>query len=97
MSNYKSPDYEKMEDILALLEKDTAEAKRSLGKDDEAYHKTWTMKHNGQEVFSMPKYQALRGMVLNQLSHHRAQLGVYLRLLGEPVPATYGPSADEQQ
>jgi uncharacterized damage-inducible protein DinB len=44
----------------------------------------------------MPKIAVLRGFVLSHLIHHRAQLGVYLRLLDVPVPALYGPSADEQ-
>ncbi len=46
-------------------------------------------------IFTMPKGAALRRVMLNHLVHHRAQLGVYYRLLGVPVPGSYGPSADE--
>ncbi len=96
MSNYKGPDLAKTEEIIELLEKNAAAAEAALDKDDAEYAKPWTMKHQGQAIFTMPKYQTLRGMVLNQLPHHRAQLGVYLRMIGESVPATYGPSADEE-
>ena len=96
MNDYKVPQLESMEDIIGNLHKNAEAAEASLNKDDEEYHKDWTMKNNGQSMFTMQKYQVLRGMVLNQLPHHRAQLGVYLRLLDESVPATYGPSADER-
>ena len=45
----------------------------------------------------MPRVACIRGMVLNHLIHHRAQLTVYFRLIGVPVPGLYGPSADEAQ
>lgn len=55
----------------------------------------WTMK-NGQEIyFTLPKKQVLRVFCMNHLIHHRAQLGVYLRILNIPLPATYGPFADD--
>jgi uncharacterized damage-inducible protein DinB len=46
-------------------------------------------------VMTQPRYQVLRSMVLNHLVHHRAQLGMYLRLVDLPVPQMYGPTADE--
>lgn len=55
----------------------------------------WALKMNGQTVAEWSKYGAIRH-ALNQITHHRAQLGVYYRLLGIPVPGSYGPSADEQ-
>ena len=55
----------------------------------------WTMKFRGQKVFSTPRAQLLRSAMLTHLAHHRAQLGVYLRLLDIPVPGSYGPTADE--
>jgi uncharacterized damage-inducible protein DinB len=55
----------------------------------------WTLKFRGQVVFSAPRAQLLRSAMLTHLAHHRAQLGVYLRLLDIPVPGSYGPSADE--
>jgi uncharacterized damage-inducible protein DinB len=57
--------------------------------------KTWSLKMNGQTLFSMPKATCLRTWVMNHNVHHRAQLGVYLRLNNIAVPAIYGPSADE--
>jgi len=56
----------------------------------------WTLKFRGQEVFSAPRAQLVRSAMLTHLAHHRAQLGVYLRLLDVSVPSSYGPSADEQ-
>ena len=57
---------------------------------------TWSLLAGGKTIFSMPRIAVLRGMVMNHMIHHRAQLGVYLRLNDVPVPAIYGPSADEQ-
>ena len=57
---------------------------------------TWSMKKGGEVTLSMPKGAVLRSFILNHNVHHRAQLGVYLRLLDVPVPGHYGPSADEQ-
>ncbi len=55
----------------------------------------WSLKNGEMVLFTAPKKVALRGLVFNHIVHHRAQLGVYLRLLDIPVPSTYGPSADE--
>jgi uncharacterized damage-inducible protein DinB len=55
----------------------------------------WTLSFAGKEMFTLPRLQVVRQWSINHLVHHRAQLGVYLRLLEIPVPATYGPSADE--
>jgi uncharacterized damage-inducible protein DinB len=55
----------------------------------------WSLLRNNQNILTMPRVAVLRGFVLNHLIHHRAQLGVYLRLNDVPVPAIYGPSADE--
>jgi len=53
--------------------------------------------NNGKALFTMPRVACLRTWVMNHLIHHRAQLGVYLRLNNIAVPAIYGPSADEGQ
>lgn len=55
----------------------------------------WALTMDGQKLMEWTKYGAIRHG-LNQITHHRAQLGVYYRLLDIPVPASYGPSADEQ-
>ncbi len=58
--------------------------------------KPWTLKVSGKNVFTLPKITVVRSMVMNHMIHHRGQLSVFLRLLDVPVPATYGPSADEK-
>ena len=63
--------------------------------EDDRWMTAWTMKMGDQVLMSAPKYYVFRRQVLNHLVHHRAQLGVYLRLLDVPLPATYGPTADE--
>lgn len=63
---------------------------------DDTLMQTWTASRKGQIVFEGSRYKAYRNMLVNHMIHHRAQLGVYLRLLDVPVPATFGPTADEQ-
>lgn len=66
------------------------------GVTDEQLKETWTLKWKGNTLFAMPKYNVIRVMCFNHIIHHRAQLTMYLRQLDIPVPALYGPSADEQ-
>ncbi len=63
---------------------------------DDAWTQPWKLSFNGKAIFSGSKFMAYRQMFLNHLVHHRAQLGVYLRLNDAPLPATYGPSADDR-
>ncbi|MGJ5815299.1 DinB family protein [Paludibaculum fermentans] len=63
---------------------------------DDAFLTDWALMMNGNVMFKMSRYAVIRSMILNHLIHHRAQVGVYYRLLDIPVPAVYGPSADEQ-
>jgi uncharacterized damage-inducible protein DinB len=63
----------------------------------EDFLKKWTMRNGETVYFTLPKKQVLRAFCMNHLIHHRAQLGIYLRLLSIPVPATYGPSADDEE
>lgn len=56
----------------------------------------WTLLSGGREQFTMPRLMVLRSFVFNHQVHHRAQLGVYLRLCNIPVPGVYGPSADDK-
>jgi len=62
---------------------------------DEAMGVNWTLTHGGKAVFALPRFAVLRAMMVSHMIHHRAQLGVYLRLLDVPIPGMYGPSADE--
>ena len=57
----------------------------------------WSLLGGGNTIFSLPKVAVIRSMIMNHTIHHRAQLGVYLRLNNVPVPSIYGPSADEHQ
>lgn len=54
----------------------------------------WTVREGDNPFFSMPRGMAIRVFCMSHMVHHRAQLGVYLRMLGAPVPQTYGPTAD---
>ena len=82
-------------DLLALLEKSLAEAKAELEKTNEKeLLNEWTLR-NADQVYSVsPKIEIIR-MAYCQTVHHRAQLGVFLRLLDVPIPGSYGPSADD--
>jgi len=63
---------------------------------DEAWTQSWKLSFQGKPIFSGSRFLAYRQMFMNHLVHHRAQLGVYLRLNDTPLPATYGPSADDK-
>ena len=63
---------------------------------DTAWNESWKLSFQGKAIFEGSRFLAYREMFLNHLVHHRAQLGVYLRLNDRPVPATYGPSADDR-
>lgn len=83
-------------EILDLFDKNLAEARAAIaGAGDEHLRKPWSLLHGGNTVFTLPRFAVLRSMVMNHSIHHRAQLGVYLRLNEVPVPSIYGPSADE--
>ena len=85
------------DELLAEFEPMAARAIEALkSTSDEAFDETFTLSRQGVVVRSMPRYEAYRFMFLDHMIHHRAQLGVYLRLLDLPVPATFGPSADEK-
>jgi uncharacterized damage-inducible protein DinB len=64
---------------------------------DEQLKEPWTLRKGATVLFTMSRYEVLRVFCLNHLIHHRGQLTMYLRALGVPVPALYGPSADEGQ
>ena len=83
---------------LELFEKNAAEARAAIiAAKDEQFLEPWSLLNKGQTIFTIPKVAVLRSFVMNHLIHHRAQLGVYLRLNDIPVPSIYGPSADEGQ
>jgi|SRR5271165_724841 len=90
------PPFESPEQLVKAFD-DGAEKVRAALKNtpDEAWHQPWKLSFQGKPIFSGSRFLAYREMFLNHLVHHRAQLGVYLRLNDKPLPATYGPSADD--
>lgn len=97
LNGFEGVHVENIKGMIALLKKNAAETEISLKKPNETYQKFWKMKKGERVILEMPIYTVLRSIVLNQLPHHRAQLGVYLRLLEESVPATYGSSVDKME
>jgi uncharacterized damage-inducible protein DinB len=84
------------EDVLQLADKNAVAARAAIAAASDAdFMKPWTLRAGDQIFFTMPKIAVIRGMVMNHTIHHRGQLTVYYRLNGVPVPALYGPSADE--
>jgi uncharacterized damage-inducible protein DinB len=82
--------------VLDLFDKNREESRRVIaGTSNEEFMKNWTLLRGGKPLFSMPKVGVLRSFCMNHIIHHRAQLGVYLRLNNIAVPSVYGPSADE--
>jgi uncharacterized damage-inducible protein DinB len=83
-------------ELVSRFDKNVAETRSALvGKTDAEMMVVWSLKNNGQTLFTLPRVAVWRGFVLNHMVHHRGQLSVYLRLNDVPVPAMYGPSADE--
>ena len=83
-------------DLVATLDRNAAAARAAIaGAGDADLLRPWSLLQNGVTIMTLPKVAVLRGFVFNHLIHHRAQLGVYLRLNDIPVPSLYGPSADE--
>ncbi|HMI58924.1 MAG TPA: DinB family protein [Gemmatimonadaceae bacterium] len=83
-------------ELLALHDTSVAAQKRALAESDlEALSKDWTIRSGEKVIIRAPKYQMLRTVMMSHLIHHRAQLSVYYRMLGVPVPGMYGPSADD--
>ena len=96
--DFERPDPASTEEILEIFDANVAEGRTALetaSGDDLMV--SWTLLMEGETVLTMPRGAVLRSFVMNHMVHHRAQLTVYLRLLDIPVPALYGPSADEEQ
>jgi uncharacterized damage-inducible protein DinB len=83
--------------LLKIFDETAAKTRTALQSvSDQAWLENWKLTFKGMPVFSGQRFLAYRQMFLNHLVHHRAQLGVYLRLNDRPLPATYGPSADDK-
>ncbi|HEX9109393.1 MAG TPA: DinB family protein [Longimicrobiales bacterium] len=87
---------ETTEELLRIFDEGVAASRSALAEvSDEALHEPWTLRSGDTVYFREPRWAAHELYTLNHLVHHRAQLGVYLRALGLPHPAVYGPSAHE--
>ena len=90
-------DLKTRDERVKTMEKGVEGARKALqGTTDDHLQKTWKLKARGQVVAELPRYVMLQDSI-NHLAHHRGQLTVYLRLNDVPVPAIYGPSADDQR
>jgi uncharacterized damage-inducible protein DinB len=88
--------FESPEQLVKALDEGAAKVRTALqNTGDEAWNENWKLSFQGHSIFNGSRFLAYREMFLNHLVHHRAQLGVYLRLNAKPVPAIYGPSADD--
>jgi hypothetical protein len=91
------PGFESPEQLVKAFEEHAEKLRTALQQtSDAAWNEPWKLSFQGKTIFSGSRFLAYRQMFLNHLVHHRAQLGVYLRLNDKPLPATYGPSADDR-
>ncbi len=89
--------FESTAQLVRAFDEGAAKVRSALvGMTDEAWNQPWKLSFQGKPIFEGSRFLAYRQMFLNHIVHHRAQLGVYLRMNDEPVPATYGPSADDR-
>jgi len=84
------------EALLEKFDRELAGVREELGAIPmEKWDQHWQFIYGGQTFIDEPRHQVFREAVMNHMVHHRAQLSVYLRLLGARIPGCYGPSADE--
>jgi uncharacterized damage-inducible protein DinB len=87
---------ESQKQVLEIFDKNVAALRTGIaGASDEHWAKNWKLSIGERTLYNGSRIGAMRRMVMNHVIHHRAQLGVYLRLTDVPVPSVYGPSADE--
>jgi hypothetical protein len=91
------PGFESPQQLVKAFDEGAGKVRAALkSTSDAAWTESWKLSFNGKPIFAGSRFLAYREMFLNHLVHHRAQLGVYLRLNDTPLPATYGPSADDR-
>jgi uncharacterized damage-inducible protein DinB len=94
--SYKPLPFESAAQLVKVLDEGAAKVRVALmSTSDAVWSEPWKLSFQGKPIFEGRRFLAYRQMFLNHLIHHRAQLGVYLRMTEQPVPATYGPSADD--
>jgi len=93
---YRLEQAKSRDELLNAFDKNVSEARAALeAASDENWQGKWSLLMTGKTIFTLPRPAVFRGFIMSHSIHHRAQLGVYLRLLDVPVPSIYGPSADE--
>jgi uncharacterized damage-inducible protein DinB len=93
---YSPLPFESAEALVRVFDEGSAEVRKALQNTaDEKWDDPWKPSAGPRTIFEGTRFLAFRQMYINHIVHHRAQLGVYLRLNDEPVPSIYGPSADE--
>lgn len=93
---WEPPEPATRQEVLDFFDGNVARAREALvGTSDQEMSVRWKFKSGGETLVEMPRVAVVRSMILNHMIHHRGQLGVYYRLLDVPLPAIYGPSADE--
>jgi uncharacterized damage-inducible protein DinB len=96
VANLKIPTIKSQAGLLPAFDKVCEETSAALAKvTDEQFTENWTLRRGDMVLFIRPRYEIVRAMCFNHIIHHRGQLTMYLRALDVPVPALYGPSADE--
>ena len=96
LTTYKAQPLRTNRELLEEFDRSVAGAREALANtNDDHLLKPWRLLVGGRVVQEQPRHMVLRDAVFNHLAHHRGQLTVYLRLQDLPVPAIYGPSADE--
>lgn len=89
------PQYESAAELVEALDANVAAARAVIeSTPEEEFGKPWSLVVAGETRFTLPKGVVVRTFILDHMIHHRAQLGVYLRLLNVPVPQSLGPTAD---
>lgn len=93
---YKPTPFESPAQLLQVFDDGASKVREALSNTpDRAWSEPWKLSYQSKTLFDGSRFLAYRQMFLNHIVHHRAQLGVYLRLNGTPLPGTYGPSADD--
>lgn len=96
-NEYKPAEINNTDELLSYFENCLIKGREALKNGNEKdLEKPWTLR-NGEEIYNTSPKRSVIRMSLSQIIHHRAQLGVYLRLLSIPIPGSYGPSADEMK
>ena len=94
---YQQEEVNNTAELLDYFDRSLADGRNHLKKTTEdILEENWTLR-NGSELLHVATKAEIIRMTYCQIVHHRAQLGVFLRLLDIPIPGSYGPSADEQE